>query len=154
MWCVTCKMSYLIFRDLFNNIMMNSTNYCTQWTEDVLPMLWNITHRIQVQKNQSYWVFHPALNRCWWVLKPLNVSASHIIMLWWISRGKETLGFFIAKGWCSSFTEALLSCFSCFFNISLTTPNPPPPALSLNGFFAILLFYVIMHAARAVHTTW
>lgn len=123
--------------------MMNSTNYCTQWTEDFSTMLSDIKHRLQVQQNWTYWVFHPALNRCWWVLKPLNVNASHIMMSWWISRGKETL-FFIAKGWCSSFLlkhcSLVLFSTSLFLFFSLSMP-----------FFVILLFYSIIHAALAAH---
>lgn len=75
----------------------------------------------RVAKNQSYWVFHPALNRCWWVLKPLNVSASHIIMSWWISRSKERL-FFYCKRMMFIFYISTALLFFLFFNISLSLP--------------------------------
>lgn len=121
--------------------MMNSTNYCTQWTEDFSTMLSDIKHRLQVQQNWTYWVFHPALNRCWWVLKPLNVNASHIMMLWLISRAKETLFFLLLK---DDVHLLLKHCSLVLFSTSLSL------FFSLSvAFFVILLFYSIIHALAA-----
>lgn len=121
--------------------MMNPTNYCTQWTEDVLPMLW-ITHKIEVLSIIEYFIqLCIDADGFWnpWMWVPLTLLCRDGFL-----GAKKDCFFFTAKGWCSSFTEALLSCFSCFFYISLS--------LSLSQWLFCHSFILFNHACCSCGT--